>query len=517
MVKTKELSKDTRNKIVALHQAGKTESAIANQLEVKKSTVGVIIRKWKTYKTTDNLSRSGAPRKIPPRGVRMITRTDGRVGGSKDGPLRSEDATLELHQNTMNRVAPLLCLFWLAYKGKADGTFFCQGYSRPLCHFIKSDVNGLEPTKLLKNMVGKHMFICSTEVPNTNVNQVHLNVVTSEFGEADWLQAKTLYYGSGFIREGPISHRNSRLQLRKTSSFPTNFGDLRNSSKDIDAHILAVLPKELRKLFEPNRRVIAEMKRKERIARRLEGIENEAPPIMLQNRLLEEDTPRYTRATDAYTHHIGHTNDDATSESSVETHSKLRYHPRPADLQAETTNVPGHMETPEQESKADRIARYKAERRRQLAEKYGLPFESEGDSDFQSRYTRNRKDSETSEKRSGIFEDDDSKDNVSDYLYRPESRKTRLPDVKHHDINENMPIRDALQNLENNNQFHGVSQVDGPTPVCSYGLGNILGEAPQSPKVPRRASQTSPKRPSSPVAFSTDQQQTDIRQGPSGT
>ncbi|XP_073437802.1 supervillin isoform X1 [Dendrobates tinctorius] len=317
----------------------------------------------------------------------------------------------------------------------------------------------------------------------------------------------------GFIREGPISHRNSRLQLRKTSSFPTNFGDLGNCSKDIDVHILAVLPKvsELRKLFEPNRRVTAEMKRKERIARRLEGIENEAPP-MLQNRLLEEDTPRYTRATDAYTHLIGHTNEDATSESSVETHSKLRYHPKPADLQAEITNVPGNMDTQEQESKADRIARYKAERRRQLAEKYGLPFDSEGESDFQSRYTRNRKDSETSEKRSGIFEDDDSKDNVSDYLYRSESRKTRLPDVKHHDVNENMPIRDALQNLENN-QFHGVSQVDGPTPVCSYGLGNILGEAPQSPKVPRRASQTSPKRPSSPVDLSADQQQTVIRQG----
>ncbi|CAJ0959278.1 unnamed protein product [Ranitomeya imitator] len=75
VVKTKELSKDTRNKIVALHQAGKTASAIANQLGVKKSTVGAIIRKWKTYKTTDNLPRSGAPRKIPPRGVRMITRT----------------------------------------------------------------------------------------------------------------------------------------------------------------------------------------------------------------------------------------------------------------------------------------------------------------------------------------------------------------------------------------------------------------------------------------------------------
>ncbi|KAK3546339.1 hypothetical protein QTP70_025748 [Hemibagrus guttatus] len=75
MAKTKELSKDTRNKIVDLHQAGKTESAIGKQLGVKKSTVGAIIKKWKTYKTTDNLPRSGAPCKISPRGVKMITRT----------------------------------------------------------------------------------------------------------------------------------------------------------------------------------------------------------------------------------------------------------------------------------------------------------------------------------------------------------------------------------------------------------------------------------------------------------
>ncbi|KAK3544074.1 hypothetical protein QTP86_001043 [Hemibagrus guttatus] len=75
MAKTKELSKNTRNKIVDLHQAGKTESAIGKQLGVKKSAVGAIITKWKTYKTTDNLPPSGAPRKISPRGVKMITRT----------------------------------------------------------------------------------------------------------------------------------------------------------------------------------------------------------------------------------------------------------------------------------------------------------------------------------------------------------------------------------------------------------------------------------------------------------
>ena len=40
MAKTKELSKDTRNKIVDLHQDGKTESAIDKELGLKKSTVG---------------------------------------------------------------------------------------------------------------------------------------------------------------------------------------------------------------------------------------------------------------------------------------------------------------------------------------------------------------------------------------------------------------------------------------------------------------------------------------------
>lgn len=43
--------------------------------------------------------------------------------------------------------------------------------------------------------------------------------------------------------------------------------------------------------------------RKERIARRLEGIESDAPPALVPgglvaNRMLEEDPPRYTRASD---------------------------------------------------------------------------------------------------------------------------------------------------------------------------------------------------------------------------
>ena len=58
MAKTKELSKDVRDK-----------------LREKVTTVGAIIRKWKKHKRTVNLPRSGAPYKISPRGVAMIMKT----------------------------------------------------------------------------------------------------------------------------------------------------------------------------------------------------------------------------------------------------------------------------------------------------------------------------------------------------------------------------------------------------------------------------------------------------------
>ena len=47
MGKTKELSKDIRDKIVDLHKAGMGFKKISKQLGEKLTTVGAIIRKWK--------------------------------------------------------------------------------------------------------------------------------------------------------------------------------------------------------------------------------------------------------------------------------------------------------------------------------------------------------------------------------------------------------------------------------------------------------------------------------------
>ncbi len=50
MGKTKELSKDTRDKIVDLHKAGMGHRTIGKQLGEKAKTVSAIIRKWKKFK-----------------------------------------------------------------------------------------------------------------------------------------------------------------------------------------------------------------------------------------------------------------------------------------------------------------------------------------------------------------------------------------------------------------------------------------------------------------------------------
>ncbi len=71
MGKTKEQSKD---KIVDLLKAGMGYRTIGKQLGEKATTVGAIIRKWKKFKMTVNLHRTGAPCKISPHGISMILR-----------------------------------------------------------------------------------------------------------------------------------------------------------------------------------------------------------------------------------------------------------------------------------------------------------------------------------------------------------------------------------------------------------------------------------------------------------
>ncbi|KAK7944747.1 hypothetical protein WMY93_000475 [Mugilogobius chulae] len=187
------------------------------------------------------------------------------------------------------------------------------------------------------------------------------------------------------------------------------------SISDTDAKLLYVLPKvsELKKQFEGPVTTETEMNRKERIARRLEGMETDVPPALVlpagivSNRMLEEDPPRYTRASDpcepcvmvrrySRDEHSDPRPQKQTSSSDRASHSKAPQtgtRPEPMMVYVDPVTVTssssgGRSGDPSLTSKAERIARYKAERRRQLSERYGILLDQEADMDYTPRYRR---------------------------------------------------------------------------------------------------------------------------------
>ncbi|XP_056155187.1 supervillin-like [Lampris incognitus] len=364
------------------------------------------------------------------------------------------------------------------------------------------------------------------------------------------------FCSQGLGSETPIKLGNPRLLQKRALSFQKEFSidekdNLAKSTKDIDVSLLANLPKvsELRKRFEGITTSASdwEMNRKERIARRLEGIEGEVHPSLLPslvaNRLLEEDTPRYTRASDPFepcgvtVQRYGSEDLDSTDMqlTAPELQSRARCQP---ELQSSVHHEPGYSSgsTPELESKAERIARYKAERRRQLAERYGISLDTEPDVDCSARYARGRKESDGSERRGrGELLGEEGRDiTLSSYAntsaISPRAGRTALqysyPDSGFESSRsrvDSLTERERLMNMEN--QRRAQQEKALPTdPASSSSYMDVMsssqsarlpakdymvtGVPPSSPKLSRHPTQSSPKHGVSPGDIFIEQQAT---------
>ncbi|XP_052583598.1 supervillin isoform X8 [Peromyscus californicus insignis] len=243
------------------------------------------------------------------------------------------------------------------------------------------------------------------------------------------------------------------------------------------------------------------MKRKERIARRLEGIENDPQPILLQSctglvthRLLEEDTPRYMRATDPASPHTGRSNEEEDSSgSSLEKQTPSKYCTETSGIHSS-----GSMDTHSLESKAERIARYKAERRRQLAEKYGLTLDPEADSEYLSRYAKSRKDPEVGDRRGkGDKQEEPSKDASSLHTRAEPGPRTSL--VESQDsapLGSNMSDQELRLNLENQRRVQEPPVAEDGPPAFFSERGTSFSEVPRSPNQMSSSPQQQPASPS---------------------
>ncbi|XP_034028301.1 supervillin a isoform X2 [Thalassophryne amazonica] len=201
---------------------------------------------------------------------------------------------------------------------------------------------------------------------------------------------------------------NPRLLQKRALSFHKEFsfeekGDPAKGTNNIDSTLLANLPKvsELRKRFEG----IAtsthgwEMNRKERIAQELEGMDGNMCGLVAK-RLLEEDMLRHTRVSDACVprgvQQYGMEGLEKTKMCQTASDQLSQSHHQ-SPINKEPVYGSGCTAS-ERESKDERIARYKTERHRQLADHYGIVWGQEFKMDESSRGSSGQKDRDDTEK-----------------------------------------------------------------------------------------------------------------------
>ncbi|XP_026078418.1 supervillin-like isoform X18 [Carassius auratus] len=339
----------------------------------------------------------------------------------------------------------------------------------------------------------------------------------------------------GFTAETAPKVGHSKLQ-RRALSFQKEFlfeEKDEGLNKDLDVSLLRNTPKvsELRKRFESiSSSQSWDMNRKERISRRLEGIDSDILQNLpgcdglVTNRLLEEDTPRYTRAADS--------SDPCTGEKfSVQHYGKndcpnlhsAEVQSRTHTVQPESAYRAGSGQVAELDSKAERIARYKAERRRQLAERYGISLDQETETDYTSRYSRTSREPDGSDHqhKSKVEGGDGVDHNALTPSHHVDSGSSHI-----HSDPESISKRERMMNLENQrraqerDRLHGGGGValDPSAYMDVSGSAGVPGKepgamgVPSSPNAGQRAMMPAPKHGASPGDLFIEQQAHNILQ-----
>ncbi|XP_056111545.1 supervillin a isoform X7 [Rhinichthys klamathensis goyatoka] len=345
----------------------------------------------------------------------------------------------------------------------------------------------------------------------------------------------------GFTGETAPKVDSTKLQ-RRALSFQKEFSfeeKDEGTNKEVDVSLLGNTPKvsELRKRFESiSTSQSWDMNRKERIARRLEGIDGDVLQNLpgcgglVTNRMLEEDTPRYTRAADTCDpctvslQHYSKNDPNFPNPHSAEVQS------RTYTVQPESVYSTSSTHVAELDSKAERIARYKAERRRQLAERYGISLDQETETDYSARYSRTSREPDSSDRqhRSSV----EGEDRVEQNAYTTSHHVDRASSHIHTDPKysrertDSISERERMMNLENQrralerNRLHESGGV-APDPSAYMdvsGSARVPGRepgamgVPSSPNTGRRVMMPSPKQEASPGDLFIEQQAQNILQ-----
>lgn len=199
-------------------------------------------------------------------------------------------------------------------------------------------------------------------------------------------------------------------------------------------------------------------------------------------------------------------------------------------VQPESVYTTGSTLVAEPDSKAERIARYKAERRRQLAERYGISLDQETETDCTTRYSRSSREPDGSDQQHRSKAE--GGDRVEHNAYTTSHLVDRASSHIHTDPEysrertDSISERERMMNLENQrraqerDRLHGSGGV-APDPSAYMdvsGSARVPGRepgamgVPSSPNTGRRAMMPSPKQGASPGDLFIEQQAHNILQ-----
>jgi transposase len=104
-MKTKELSKQVRDKVLEKYRLELGYKKISDTLIIPQSTIKSIINKWKEYGTTTNLLREGRPPKLTEQARRALIREATKRPKITQKELRSSTAEIgtSVHRTTLSR------------------------------------------------------------------------------------------------------------------------------------------------------------------------------------------------------------------------------------------------------------------------------------------------------------------------------------------------------------------------------------------------------------------------------
>uniref|UniRef100_A0A674BQI7 Supervillin n=1 Tax=Salmo trutta TaxID=8032 RepID=A0A674BQI7_SALTR len=196
---------------------------------------------------------------------------------------------------------------------------------------------------------------------------------------------------------------------------------------------------------------------------------------LVVNRILEEDLPRYTRASDRCEPIMG------MYVSSPDRQSRGRPGDQPGPAAHPHTEPVlslsgGPVDPASLSSKAERIARYKAERRRQLSERYGIVLDQEINMDYSPRYSRSRREYDVSDRGAGQAP---APGHGSTHTQAPPPTRERASTFSE---------RERMMNLENYQLAQERTMAGGPpSSRVSSRESYSVDAVPSSPLAARRA------------------------------